>query len=140
MPPLARHSLCDIVDAHICMYMHLYIPCPSQCMHMHVYDVYACILQVWARLSSYYPIDATSPNHSPSGRHQEGPTQGTPGHIANRFVLHRQHFCRYDFGHHPAQHASWASAATARISREAPLAISKLVDPVPWIITGDLKD
>ncbi len=56
------------------------------------------------------------------------------------FIRHRQHFCRPYFGHHSAQHASWASAARSWILREAPHAITELIDSVPWPVTGDLAD
>jgi hypothetical protein len=57
------------------------------------------------------------------------------------FIRHRQHFCRPDFRHHPARHASWASAAPSWILREDPHAITELVDSAPWpSITGDMAD
>ncbi len=86
MFPVEGHSVCDIVYAHICMYMF-----PAQvnvciCMYMPYMHVYCKYMHVYPVMTPYNTgIDATSPNHSSSGHHQAGPTQGTPGPMASRF-------------------------------------------------------
>ncbi len=77
---LEGHSVCDIIYAHICMYI-----CQAQvnvciCMYMpYILHVYCKYMHVYTVMTPYNTgIDATSPNHSPSGHHQAGPTQGTP--------------------------------------------------------------
>ncbi len=83
---LEGHSVCDIVYAHMCMNI-----CPAQvnvciCMYMPYMHVYCKYMHVYTVMTpNNTGIDATSPNHSPSGHHQAGPTQGTPGHMASLF-------------------------------------------------------
>ena len=86
MFPVEGHSVCDTVYAHICMYIY-----PAQvnaciCMYMPYMHVYCKYMPAYTVMTPYNTgIAATSPNHSPSGHHQAGPTQGTPGHMASQF-------------------------------------------------------
>ena len=68
--------------ARICTYMHVYIPCPSQCMYMHVYSIHACILQVYACIYSYDPLQHWDCCHLPKSQSLwtplSGPNSGHP--------------------------------------------------------------
>ena len=116
------------VNACICMYipyMHVY------CKYMHVYTA-----MTPTTLGLLPPPQITVPLDTIKRAQLRAPL----GIWQVSFICHRQHICRPIFRHHPAQHASWASAAPSWILREAPHAITELVDSVPWPITGDLAD
>ena len=80
---------CMHIYAHICMYIYSAQVNECICMYMPYMHVYCKYMHVTPYNTG---IDATSPNHSPSGHHQAGPTQGTPGHMASQLIRHRQHF------------------------------------------------
>ena len=161
------HSICMYMQVYACIWTYMHVWCSqwrdtlSVTQYMHIYactyslpksmHVYACIchicmyiasicmyIQLWPpkTLGLMPPPQITvsvdtikrAQHRTPLGIWQVG------------FIRHRQHFCRPDFRHYPAQHASWASAAPSWILREAPRAITELVDSVPWPITGDMAD
>jgi hypothetical protein len=128
--------VCKCACMHVCTYMHIYACIYSLPKSMHVY---ACICHICMYIASICMYIQLGPPTTlgllptlqitvPLDTIKQAQLRAPLGLWQVSFIRPRQHFCRPDFWHHPARHASWASAAPSWILREAPRAITELVE------------
>ncbi len=92
--------VCIVCMYRVCIFFNPYVHV------LHVVYVCACmlyVLYVFAQTST--DASTTSPKDPPLGRHPAGPTQGTPGQVADHFFLPSETHPRPVLAHRRAQHA-----------------------------------